>query len=139
MSAPGNLNRTLSALGDRWTLQVVAELLGGPKRFGELADALIGIAPNVLTARLRQLERDGLINAVPYSRRPMRFAYVITDAGRELQDPIALLSAWGARQHDEAHGLTHADCGTALETRLYCPTCDRAVEDGIDPGSLDWI
>ena len=67
-----------------------------------------GIAPNVLTTRLRQLERDGLVVATPYSQRPVRLAYALTDSGRELGDAIALLSAWGAHQTGDTEGPTHA-------------------------------
>ena len=136
---PVSLARTLASIGDRWTLQVVAELLDAPKRFGELADALTGIAPNVLTGRLRQLERDGLVDAVPYSRRPVRFSYRLTDSGRELQHAIALLAAWGARQHGDLDGAVHTVCGTPLEARLYCPTCDRPADDEHADGAIDWI
>jgi DNA-binding HxlR family transcriptional regulator len=125
-------------IGDRWTLQVVAGLLDGPQRFGELSDQLDGIAPNVLTTRLRQLERDGLVIATPYSQRPVRLAYALTDSGRELGDTIALLAAWGARQTGEADGPVHDACGTALEARLYCPTCDRAADDAA-PDPVRWI
>ena len=130
-----NLAHALSVIGDRWTLQVIAGLLDGPQRFGELAEALDGIAPNVLTARLRQLERDGLVVATPYSQRPVRLAYALSDAGRELSGAIALLSAWGARQTGDAEGPVHGECGTALETRLYCPTCERPAEEE----ALRWI
>ena len=125
-------------IGDRWTLQVVAGLLDGPKRFGELAEQLDGIAPNVLTTRLRQLEREGLVIATPYSQRPVRLAYALTDTGRELGDAIALLSAWGARQIGDAEGPVHQACGTPLETRLYCPTCDRLADDVAAP-AMSWI
>ena len=133
-----NLAHALSVIGDRWTLQVVAGLLDGPRRFGELAEQLDGIAPNVLTTRLRQLERDGLVVATPYSQRPVRLAYALTDSGRELSDAIALLSAWGARQTGDAEGPVHDACGTALETRLYCPTCERAADDVAAP-PMSWV
>jgi DNA-binding HxlR family transcriptional regulator len=133
-----NLATALEVLGDRWTLQVIASMLNGPKRFGELSASLDGIAPNVLTARLRQLERDGLVIATPYSRRPVRLAYALTDAGRELDDAIALLAWWAARQSGETEGPVHQACGSALETRLYCPTCDRSVDAGT-PEPLRWI
>jgi DNA-binding HxlR family transcriptional regulator len=126
---PTNLAHALSMIGDRWALQVVAVLLDGPRRFGELTEALDGIAPNVLTTRLRQLERDGLVVATPYSQRPVRLAYALSDAGRELGGAIALLSAWGARQTGEAEGPVHEACGTGLETWLYCPTCERPAEE----------
>jgi len=133
-----NLSTALQTIGDRWSLQVIASMLDGPKRFGELAASLRGIAPNVLSARLRQLERAGLVVATPYSRRPVRLAYALTDAGRELSDAIALLSAWGARQAGGAEGPVHGVCGTALETRLYCPTCERAV-DAAAAETLSWL
>jgi DNA-binding HxlR family transcriptional regulator len=138
INTSGNLARALDVIGDRWTLQVVAGLLDGPQRFGELAADLNGIAPNVLTARLRQLERDGLIVATPYSQRPVRLAYALTDAGRELGDAIALLAAWGARQSGDTEGPVHAACGTALETRLYCPTCERPADD-LAPQAMSWV
>ena len=125
-----NLAHALSVIGDRWTLQVIAGLLDGPRRFGELAETLDGIAPNVLTTRLRQLERDGLVVATPYSQRPVRLAYALSDAGRELSGAIALLAAWGAHQTGDAEGPVHDECGTALETRLFCPTCERPAEEG---------
>lgn len=132
-----NLAHALSIVGDRWTLQVVARLVDGSQRFGELSDQLQGIAPNVLTTRLRQLERDGLVVATPYSQRPVRLAYALTDSGRELGDAISLLSAWGARQTGDTDGPVHASCGTALEARLYCPTCERPAEEGAP--DLSWL
>jgi DNA-binding HxlR family transcriptional regulator len=123
-----NLAHALDILGDRWTLQVVAGLLDGPKRFGELAESLDGIAPNVLTTRVRQLERQGIVVATPYSQRPVRLAYALTDSGRELAGAISLLSAWGARQTGSTEGPVHGSCGTALETVLYCPTCERPAD-----------
>jgi DNA-binding HxlR family transcriptional regulator len=133
-----HLAHALSVIGDRWALQVVAGLLEGPQRFGELAEQLDGIAPNVLTTRLRQLERDGIVVATPYSQRPVRLAYALTDSGRELGDAIALLSAWGARQTGDAEGPVHDACGTPLETRLYCPTCERTADD-VAAQVMSWI
>jgi DNA-binding HxlR family transcriptional regulator len=138
MAMSSGLVHALTLIGDRWTLQVVAGLFDGPKRLGELAERLAGIAPNVLTSRLRQLERDGLVVATPYSRRPVRMAYALSDTGRELGGAIALLSAWGARQTGEAEGPVHEACGTPLETHLYCPTCERPADE-VDVEALRWI
>jgi DNA-binding HxlR family transcriptional regulator len=135
---PRGLVHALSLIGDRWTLQVVAGLLDGPKRFGELSETLTGIAPNVLTARLRQLERDRLVVATPYTQRPVRLAYALSDTGRELAGAIALLSAWGAHQTGEAEGPVHDACGTPLETHLYCPTCERPADD-VDVEAVRWV
>lgn len=126
------LGRALDTVGDRWTLLVVNELVAGPRRFGELAAALPGLAPNILTSRLRQLERAGLVSATPYSRRPLRLTYTLGEVGHELRDAIALLAAWGDRQLDgvAAAPPRHDRCGSPLEARLYCPTCDETVEIG---------
>ena len=122
------MGAALAAVGDRWTLLVVEALLDAPHRFGELESVVEGIAPNILTQRLRRLEQDGLVVAHPYSERPRRFVYELTEGGRELAGVLRLLSAWGAR-HSEAEPVRHAACGTALEARWYCPTCDDTVED----------
>jgi DNA-binding HxlR family transcriptional regulator len=127
--APSALVEAVERVGDRWTLLLVDVLLRGPHRFGELSEQVDGIAPNVLTARLRQLEEDGVVRATPYSRRPLRVEYELTDAGRELAGAVALLATWGRRRGGTATGLEHLTCGTALETRLWCPTCDVAVDD----------
>lgn len=113
-------------VGDRWTLRVVHALLAGPRRFGDLAADVSPIAPNVLTQRLRGLERDGLVVAVPYQRRPPRFAYELTACGRDLAPALRLLAAWA----DPALAPVHATCGTALEVGWWCPSCDRAVTGG---------
>ena len=92
------LDVALAALGDRWSLLVVAALLDGPRRFGELQEAVAGIAPNVLTARLRSLEAHGVLVAEPYSHRPLRYRYELTARGEELAEPLRLLAAWGANE-----------------------------------------
>jgi len=119
----------LAAVGDRWTLQIVAALLDGPRRFGELQDDVRGIAPNVLTQRLRHLERHALVVARPYSERPPRFVYELSAAGRELAGALRLLAGWGARNAEGASAPRHAVCGTALEARWWCPTCERPAAD----------
>src|SRR5262252_8597230 len=85
----------LAAVGDRWTLLLIAALLDGPRRFGELQEEVEGIAPNVLTQRLRALERNALVVARPYSERPPRFVYELSTAGLELAGVLRLLAGWG--------------------------------------------
>jgi DNA-binding HxlR family transcriptional regulator len=124
------LGEALSAVGDRWTLLLIAALLDGPRRFGDLEGDLGGIAPNVLIARLRRLEAEGLVLAEPYSERPPRHVYELTAAGRGLAGALRLLADWGARHGEDAAGPRHAACGTPLEAVWWCPTCERpAGED----------
>jgi DNA-binding HxlR family transcriptional regulator len=119
----------LAAVGDRWTLLLIAALLDGPRRFGELQAEVSGIAPNVLTQRLRQLERNALLIARPYSERPPRFVYELSTAGQELAGALRLLAGWGARHAEGAGAPRHAVCGTPMEARWWCPTCERPVGD----------
>jgi DNA-binding HxlR family transcriptional regulator len=129
-SARSALADALAAVGDRWTLLLVAALLDRPRRFGELLDDVPGIAPNVLTQRLRQLERNALVVARAYSERPPRFVYELTAAGQELAGALRMLADWGARNAEGAGAPRHAVCGTPMEARWWCPTCERpAAED----------
>ena len=126
----------LAAVGDRWTLLVVEALLGGSRRFNELQEEVEGIAPNILSARLRRLEQEGLVLAHPYSERPPRHVYELTEPGRELAGALRLLADWGARhsENSEAEPVRHGVCGTALEARWYCPTCEQTVDEPDEEG-----
>jgi len=130
---PTALASALARVGDRWTLLIVDALLAGPARFGQLAEAVAGIAPNTLTHRLRKLEADGLVISLPYSQHPPRYEYRLSGPGAELAGALRLLAAWGARRTGGSYALEHRDCGTPLEARWFCPTCDRTVADGEGP------
>jgi DNA-binding HxlR family transcriptional regulator len=122
----------LARVGDRWTLLIVAALLDGAKRFNELQEELDGIAPNVLSARLKALTEQALVVAQPYSERPPRFAYELSASGRELAGALRLLADWGARSGGGAEPFRHEACGSALEPRWWCPTCEVVVDDPDD-------
>jgi DNA-binding HxlR family transcriptional regulator len=126
---PSPLADALARVGDRWTLLVVGALIEGPRRFGDLQEAVPGIAPNILSQRLRHLEREALVVARPYSERPPRMVYELSAAGRELAGALRLLADWGARHSEAAEPARHGACGTPLEVRWYCPTCERTVDE----------
>ena len=121
------LDAALAAVGDRWTLLVINALLEGPRRFGELQQEIPEIAPNILTGRLRRLERDALVVARPYSTRPVRMAYELSAAGAELAGVLRLLAGWGARNVAGVTSPRHSLCGTPMEPRWWCPTCHEPV------------
>jgi len=123
------LDFALARVGDRWSLLLVASLLAGPRRFGELAAAVPGIAPNVLADRLRRLGRAGLVVARPYERRPVRYEYALTADGLELAAVVRALADWGARRSGAGEGPRHGVCGSRLELRLWCPSCREVVEE----------
>jgi DNA-binding HxlR family transcriptional regulator len=121
-------------VGDRWSLLVVDALLSGPRRFNDLLEAVAGIAPNILSQRLKHLEREGVLTARPYSHRPLRLTYELTVEGRDLAGALHLLAAWGAQRAGISETTRHEACGTPLQHRLYCPTCARVVDDPREPG-----
>jgi len=123
------LAEALARVGDRWTLLVVEALLGGPRRFNDLLSQIPGIAANILSERLKRLERERLLVARPYSRRPPRSEYELTAEGKELAGALRLLAHWATRHGDPSTALRHPACGTPIEARWYCPTCDVLVDD----------
>jgi len=132
---PSPLADALARVGDRWTLLLVAALLAGEKRFNELQEELDGIAPNVLSARLKLLAEQALVVSRAYSERPPRFVYELSESGRELAGALRLLADWGARS-GAGEPLRHAACGTALEARWWCPGCETIVDDAADDGDV---
>ena len=84
------ISRALDLLGERWTLLIVRDMLVGTTRFNELARGLPGLSRSLLTRRLRQLERAGLVERV-------RNEYLLTGSGRELEPIVFGIGAWGAR------------------------------------------
>jgi DNA-binding HxlR family transcriptional regulator len=124
------LDAALGRVGDRWSFLVVEALLEGPRRFNDLVAGLPGIAPNILTDRIRRLEREGVLVGRKYSERPARMAYSLTEDGQELAGVLRLLAAWGSRRAGSgAEGLRHVTCGSLLEARWFCPTCARTVDE----------
>jgi DNA-binding HxlR family transcriptional regulator/putative sterol carrier protein len=95
------LARTLDVAGDRWTLLIVRELTPGPRRFTDLIDGLPGVSRKLLTERLRDLERDGIITRKELPPPVARQVYELTDDGRDLATAMAPLIAWGARRLGE--------------------------------------
>ena len=126
--ASSPLAQALARVGDRWTLLLVEALLAGPLRFNDLLGQIPGLAPNILSERLKRLERDGLLTARPYSERPPRSEYQLTGEGQELAGALRLLAHWGAGHADPSTAPRHLACGTPIEARWYCPTFDALVD-----------
>lgn len=115
-------------VGDRWVLLLIEALLDGPRRFGELQEHVDGIAPNILSSRLKQLERHRVVIAQPYQKRPPRYAYELTASGYALASALRVLAQWGATEGD-GDPVRHDTCGTPAEARWYCPTCATVLTD----------
>lgn len=130
MAAPQTpLAAALERVGDRWSLLLIEALLEGPRRFGELSESVTGIAPNILSDRLKRLEGERIVSSTPYSERPPRFSYALTDEGHELAGVLRLLADWGSRGSAHADPMRHSACGTPVEARLWCPTCARSLDE----------
>jgi len=121
-----SIARALDLLGERWTLLVVRELLCGSRRFGEIQRGIPRISRTMLSARLRELTDAGAIESRDGAAGP---EYELTAAGHELADALRLLAEWGGRHSPGAEAPRHAVCGAPLETRWYCPSCERTVGD----------
>jgi DNA-binding HxlR family transcriptional regulator len=89
--------RTLDSVGERWTLLIIRDLLFGTMRFQDFQERLPGLAPNVLSARLKTLEAHGLVRRDFYSDHPPRASYTLTDRGHELGLVVLAVGRWGIR------------------------------------------
>ena len=119
--------KSLEVVGDRWTLLVVRDLLSRPRRFQDFLGTLPGIAPNILSARLKLMEEHGLIVREFYSDRPPRAQYVLSEKGRELGMVVGALAAWGGRHVHKQTRLVHTGCGHPVSVGYYCPDCGEGV------------
>ncbi len=119
----------LSIVGDPWTLLILRDAFARRHRFDDWHSRL-GVARNVLAARLKTLVEQGVLETRLYSEHPPRKDYVLTAKGRDLQPVLLALKAWGDRHvyGEEAVPLdfTHA-CGAVLTPRLVCEACGEAV------------
>ena len=118
-------------VGDRWSILIVRELLMGQTRFQDL-QAQTGATSQMLAARLKRLEADGLIERHAYSERPPRHEYRLTPKGIHLMPVILALRAWGETWCKPAGGelavrMFHRPCSAELDLSGHCPTCDRLV------------
>jgi DNA-binding HxlR family transcriptional regulator len=123
--------RSLEVVGERWTLLILRDAVLGLKRFDEFRRSL-GVASNVLTARLERLCEEGVLERRAYQSRPDRYEYLLTAKGRELAPALIMLMKWGDRYYAADAGpprLTiHRGCGGRLDHRMRCDRCGRHVD-----------
>jgi DNA-binding HxlR family transcriptional regulator len=119
--------RSLEFLGERWTLLLVRDLLLGPRKFQDFSASLKGVAPAVLSHRLKVLEKHGIVSRHLYSEHPPRAEYALTKQGLELRPVVRALGIWGARHLGASWTFVHEECGTNVEIAYYCPVCDKTV------------
>ncbi|WP_429422251.1 winged helix-turn-helix transcriptional regulator [Nocardia sp. GAS34] len=122
--------RALEMVGERWSLMIIRHaLFRGVTRFADFQRSL-GIARNVLTARLDKFVEDGLMYRRPHASGSAYQEYILTEKGRELQPVIIALTHWGDRwaaPADPPVVLTHAGCGGEVRQRTICRHCGEDV------------
>src|SRR5215210_2613285 len=89
------LQAAVGVLAAKWSVVVLARLSSGSRRFNELLRQIDGVSRRMLSATLRQLERDGLVERHVYARVPARVGYELSPAGQQLLDALAPLTGWG--------------------------------------------
>jgi DNA-binding HxlR family transcriptional regulator len=95
------VREVLDRVGDKWSLLIIGTLQRGPRRFGELHQAVEGISQRMLTLNLRHLERDGLVTRSVYAEVPPRVEYELTRLGETLLEPVLALATWVSENHAE--------------------------------------
>lgn len=119
---------TLELVGERWSLLILRETFLGVHRFAEIA-ANIGAPRDVLTKRLRSLEAAGVLERRPYQRRPERFEYHPTAAGRDLEPVLIGLREWGRRHLTDpppSPTMPH-ECGHDVPAAVVCADCGEPL------------
>ncbi|MET7853001.1 helix-turn-helix domain-containing protein [Streptomyces avermitilis] len=126
--------RALDAVGDRWTLLIVRELLGGPRRYTDLHADLPGVSTDVLASRLKDMERDGLTTRRRLPPPGAVYVYELTERGRELMPVLQALGSWGAP------ALAERRATDAVRAHWFALPLLRALEptgDGLAVGLLE--
>lgn len=86
---------TLTLISDKWKVLILRDLLPGTKRFGELRKSIGHVSQKVLTAQLRQMEQNGLVNRKVYAEVPPKVEYSLTDVGYSLKPILDAMWTWG--------------------------------------------
>lgn len=123
--------RTVSVVGDRWTLLVLRQAFLGTRRFGDFLEAL-GISRPLLKERLDKLVEHGVLSRVLYEQRPPRHEYRLTEKGVDLYPLLTAMVAWGDRWMSGPGGppleLVHLPCAHAIHPQQVCPECGEPVD-----------
>ncbi len=126
-----SIARSLELVGERWTLLVVREIFHGRRRFSEMQRSL-GVARNVLTARLQRMVDEDIIERRPYSERPERYEYFLTEKGLDLWPVMTALMFWGDKYEPLPDGppvlvIHKGDCGGVIDERRICTKCGKPL------------
>jgi DNA-binding HxlR family transcriptional regulator len=125
-----SIARTLELVGERWTVLVLRDVFLGIRRFDAIQHNL-GLARNVLAARLDRLVAEGVLEKALYQERPPRHEYRLSEKGLDLWPVIVELLRWGDRYAAPAAGppivLRHRDCGGLMDEWRICENCGKPL------------
>lgn len=123
---PCSLARTLSVIGERWTLLIVRNAFLGIRRFDDIQTNL-GLTRHLLASRLSRLVDEGILRKAPYQNNPLRYEYLLTEKGQDLYPVLLTLTAWGDKWMDQGLGAPvlyqHQTCGKVFTPVLGCSVC----------------
>ncbi len=127
---PCSLARTLSVVGDRWTLIILRDCFLGVRRFDQF-EARLGITRHVLADRLKKLVAADVLEKRPYRERPIRHEYRLTAKGKDLYPVILSLVHWGDQYMAGPEGPPlrhrHRRCGQLTQGVLICAECGEPL------------
>ncbi|MGE8540223.1 MAG: winged helix-turn-helix transcriptional regulator [Acinetobacter sp.] len=127
---PCSIARTLSILGDRWTMLIVRNAFMGMRRFDDFQHNL-GLTRHVLSERLKRLVDHEILVKAPYFDRQERFEYRLTDKGLALYPVLQAMTKWADQWMDEGRGApvqyVHKNCGQIFQPMMVCSECGEEV------------
>ena len=125
-----SIAKTLEVVGERWTLLIVRDVMLGNRRFDELQRSL-GVARNVLSARLQRLVEEDILERRLYQESPERHEYFLTEKGLDLWPALIALMGWGDRWSTGPEGpprvIIHKECGGEVTDRGICESCGELL------------
>jgi DNA-binding HxlR family transcriptional regulator len=126
-----SIAKALEVVGERWSLLIVRDVMNGRRRFDELQKGL-GIARNVLAARLQRLLDEDILERRAYQANPARYEYFLTEKGLDLWPALIALLAWGDRHSPPSPAgppmlIVHKECGGPVTDRGLCEECGEVL------------
>jgi DNA-binding HxlR family transcriptional regulator len=125
-----SIAKSLEVIGERWSLLIVRDVMNGNRRFGEMQRSL-GVARNVLSARLQRLVDEGILERRAYRESPPRHEYFLTEKGLDLWPALIALVGWGDRHSTGPEGppmvIVHKECGGEVSDRGICQSCGKVL------------
>lgn len=141
---PCSVARSLSVVGDRWSMLILRSAFMSIRRFDDFQN-ILQIPRHILSTRLKKLVEFGVLNKVAYQQAPMRYEYRLSEKGVDLYPIILSLMAWGDKWMDGGLGaplqLVHQGCGKVFTPVMTCSECHeplnaRSVKPILNPAAF---